>query len=124
MGSSATTFDKMFTNTRAFSRTLCGPAWLNSTASKVDMFEGAEGGEIAICTTTPTTTPTTACANNYPVVGISIAVIIAFVVGLIVGVTILLIASKKQSKMSPAKEEKKSPTEEQKSVSADQLDAV
>merc|ERR1711939_133742 len=57
--SSVTRMDRMFQDADAFSHTLCAAAWLDSKASQVEMFKGAGGGVIAICTTPTTTTTTT-----------------------------------------------------------------
>ena len=41
--SSVTNMDYMFMHATAFKQELCGPTWVNSTASKTDMFTGSSG---------------------------------------------------------------------------------
>merc|ERR1712032_338731 len=41
--SRVTDMQQMFTEASAFQQTLCGAAWVNSRASKIDMFYGSPG---------------------------------------------------------------------------------
>ncbi len=47
----------MFRNTEEFDQILCGDSWINSRASKVEMFDGSKGsiGNEAQCSPTPPT---------------------------------------------------------------------
>ena len=50
--SKVTTMDNMFCNAVSFKHRLCGVAWVNSNASKIDMFTDSPGSIMAKSTTT------------------------------------------------------------------------
>jgi surface protein len=58
--SSVTSMDDMLFHAISFNRNLCGVYWINSRASKINMFTGSSGSiSRTVCTTTTTTTTTT-----------------------------------------------------------------
>merc|ERR1719506_2574000 len=56
--SSVTAMLRMFSHAKSFKQKLCGAAWVNSEASKSDMFTGSSGSILTTgCTTTPAFSP-------------------------------------------------------------------
>jgi len=48
--SKVTDMEEMFLRASAFNRELCGVAWVNSKADKMDMFKESPGSISAVCT--------------------------------------------------------------------------
>ena len=63
--SSVTEMDRMFWNAASFKRELCGPAWVNSEATKTYMFRGTSGSiSRTACMSVPTPSNTVATRQH------------------------------------------------------------
>ena len=62
--SRVTNMDYMFSYATSFEQTLCGDAWVRSTASKTDMFSGSSGSiSNKVCTTAPSASSKTSAVD-------------------------------------------------------------
>ena len=64
--SSVTDMNEMFRYATSFSQTLCGEAWVNSQATKTDMFDGSSGSiSTTVCGSCFTHSPVTPCNASF-----------------------------------------------------------